>query len=561
MVRYLLFSVLLLMPAFAHTQEDSPLPDAPSAMLENARTVELSPAAGASDASADRALDEQPIRFESLAQGDSLIATTEAERGIDGDFSAYDGSDPGIRIDLDPFFASMKRPIEGSGVAGTGQNQTPERYHWKGLLWESFGFFGVENGYRQMTDPFFRNLTKGKPFWHDYISSLKQWNWRRWNDGDDFLVAWIAHPMQGSVTEFIEIQNDPRGRALRIDDGKPYWKSQFRAFLWATAFSFDQKLGPLGEVALGSEGGYNYVIGCPYPCPSYVPGVSKVTNNTGDVKLVSTPVGGEVWTLIEDGIDRWISDPLEERYGNRLWVDIVRGSLNPCRTMANFLRWRMPSYRDFQEEWVNDHITRDPHWLPGDDAVILSSPRFEIFPHYNAISLPVNTAGCFRCRRTTSGYGVGFAARIATYADLDSDLNYQPNASALPSDRAGGNMVMGTFGLRSGYRNSHIAVKASLRPGFVSYDKAYEASPSATNPTPPVGRITHFATSFAMNVDYSINRRLALRSVVGNTAVRYRAPELSTPGPGTYPYLTWLSTRNFLTNENWTYQTGAAVRF
>jgi hypothetical protein len=553
-----LFSVLLLIPAFAHAQQDPSLPDAPSAVLEKARMADGT--ASASDAPVDGRLDEPTFQFEAVARRDGLTARSEPTADIDDDPSANNDSAPGIRIDLDPLFASMNRPSAGSGVTGAGQNQIAERYHWKGLLWESFGFFGVENGYRLMTDPYFRMLLKDKPFWHDYISSLKQWNWRRWDDGDDFLVAWVAHPMQGSVTEFIEIQNDPRGRALRIDDGKPYWKSQFRGFLWATAFSFDQKLGPLGEAALGDEGGYTYVINCPYPCTSYVPGVSKVTNNTGDVKLVSTPIGGEVWTLVEDGIDRWISDPLQDRYGNRVFVKLLRASLNPCRTMANTLRWRLPWYRDFQYVEGTGKLTRDPHWLPGDDAVILSSPRFELFPHYNAISLPVNTASCSHCRQLTTGSGVGFAARIATYADLDSDLNYQPNASPLPSDRAGGNIIMGTFGLRSGYQNSHIAVKASLRPGFVSYDKAYEASPSATNPTPPIGRITHFATSLAMNVDCSITRRLALRAVVGNTAVRYREPYLG-PGLGTYPYLNWLSTRNFLTNENWTYQTGAVLRF
>ena len=53
-------------------------------------------------------------------------------------------------------------------------------------------------------------------------------------------------------------------------------------------------------------------------------------------------------------------------------------------------------------------------------------PRFEIFPHYNAISLPVNKAGCPHCRVMTSGFGVGFSTRLATYADLDSDVDYQP---------------------------------------------------------------------------------------------------------------------------------------
>ena len=470
----------------------------------------------------------------------------------------------GAHIDLTPMFRSMNRPSADSAEDQVTEGEMVEHYHWKGLLWESFAFFGVENAQRLMADPYFRHLTADSPFWHDYIASLKQWNWRRWNDGDDFLVAYIGHPMQGSVTEFIEIQNDPRGRSLRIGDGKPYWKSQFHAFLWATAYSFDQKLGPLGEAALGSEGGYTYVLHCPAPCPSYRPGIDKVTNNTGIVKLVSTPVGGSLWTMMEDGIDRVISDRLQDRYGNRVFVKIVRGSLNPCRTMANFLRWRLPWYRDYMyEPGEAGKITRDPHWLPGNDEVILKAPRFEIFPHYNAISLPVAKAGCPYCRVMTSGFGVGFSTRLATYADLDSDVDYQPNASPLPSDRAGGNLTIVTVGLRSGYTNSHIAIKASLRPGILSYSQAYQSSPSDSNPTPTIGRITHFATSLALNGDYFIDRHLALRVSVGNTAVRYREPYIESAAnrPGTLPYLNWLSKLTFLTNENWAYQTGVVMRF
>ena len=499
----------------------------------------------------------------SRVETNDFALITEGTGKSSADQPADSGSKHGAYFDLTPMFRSMNRPNANSAVNQDADGQTVEHYHWKGLLWESFAFFGVENSQRLMADPYFRHLTADKPFWHDYIASLKQWNWRRWNDGDDFLVAYIAHPMQGSVTEFIEIQNDPRGRSLRIGDGKPYWKSQFRAFLWATAYSFDQKLGPLGEAALGSEGGYTYVVGCPAPCPTYRPGIDKVTNNTGDVKFVTTPVVGSLWTMMEDGIDRGISDRLQDRYGNRVFVKIIRGSLNPCRTMANFLRWRLPWYRDYLYEPGTGKLTRDPHWLPGDDAVILSAPRFELFPHYNAISLPVNKASCSHCRMMTSGFGVGFSTRLATYADLDSDVDHQPNASPLPSDRAGGDLTIVTVGLRSGYTNSHFAIKASLRPGILSYSQAYQSSPSESNPKPTIGRITHFATALAINGDYFFNRRLALRVSVGNTAVRYREPYIQCPvaNPGTHPYLNWLSQLTFLTNENWAYQTGVVMRF
>ena len=552
------FAIASLCTLQAHAQNSAELPDAPSPIAVSKTAQPYLPTY---DPPTDSETDLAASIKSRIEKGDFAL-TPEGTN----ETAAYQPADPGFtqgaHIDLTPMFRSMNRPGD-SRVEQAGVGETTEHYHWKGLLWESFAFFGVENLQRLVADPYFRHLTADSPFWHNYIASLKQWNWRRWNDGDDLLVAYIAHPMQGSVTEFIEIQNDPRGRALRIGDGKPYWKSQFHAFLWATAYSFDQKLGPLGEAALGSEGGYTYVINCPAPCTGYRPGIDKVTNNTGDVKFVTTPVVGSLWTMMEDGIDRVISDRLQDRYGNRVFVKIVRGSLNPCRTMANLLRWRLPWYRDYLYEQGAGKLTPDPHWLPGDDTVILSAPRFELFPHYNAISLPVNKPGCPHCRVTTSGFGVGFSTRLATYADLDSDVDYQPSASPLPSDRAGGNLMIVTVGLRSGYTNSHFSIKGSLRPGILSYGQAYQSSPSATNPTPTIGRITHFATSLVLTGDYFIDRHFALRASVGNTAVRYREPYLqaSSAIPGTYPHLNWLSRATFLTNENWAYQTGVVLRF
>jgi hypothetical protein len=493
--------------------------------------------------------------------------------GITGDLAAVpwlapseDLNEPiteeGIHFDLDALFAKVDRP---SLEATASPDQKPERYHWKAMLWESFAFFGVENTQRLLADSYFRNLTADKPFWHDYFDSVKQWNWRRWDDGDDFLVAYIAHPLQGSVTEFIERQNDPRGRALRIDDGKEYWKSLFRSGMWATAYSFDQKLGPLGETALGSEGGYTYVIGCSFYCSAYFqdPSHFKVTNNTGIVKLVSTPVVGTLWTLMEDGLDRLISDRVQGDNYDAVFPKILRGSLNPAHTMANALRWRKPWYRDYQTGTEDVRFTRKPNFLPGDDEVIEASPRYEFFPHFNGLSLPVNSGNCMPCRQLTAGIGFGLSSRIATYADLDSDFNYQPNASSLPSDRAGGNIMMATFGIRSGYENAHFALKASLRPGFLSYDRAYETSPYAGGPTPNIGRITHFTTALAVNGDLILSRHLALRAVIGNTPVRYREAALAAKSyiPGSYPYLTWLSPKSFLSNENGSYQTGAVLRF
>ena len=99
--------------------------------------------------------------------------------------------------------------------SGTDDYAKSEHYHWGGLLAQSLFFNVIENGFRAASDDLIRNLLANKPFWHDYAASLRQFNMRRWNDGDDFLVNYTGHPMQGAVSGFIEIQNDPRGRELR----------------------------------------------------------------------------------------------------------------------------------------------------------------------------------------------------------------------------------------------------------------------------------------------------------------------------------------------------------
>jgi hypothetical protein len=464
------------------------------------------------------------------------------------------------RVELLPLFFTLNKQHTDS-VNNQPSTYGTQHYNWKGLLWESFAFFGVENAFRLMTDNYFRYLTAEKPFWHDYIASVRQWNMGRWSDGDSFIVAYVGHPLQGSVTEFIEIQNDPRGRMLQISRDPEYWKSIFKSLLWATAYSTDQKVGPLGETALGSEGGYTYVIGCAAPCPTYNPDINKVTNNTGWVKLVSTPVVGTMWTLAEDFLDRYVSDRVQGDNLDRVFPKILRGAINPSRTMANGMRGKLPWYRDFQHP--ENSAGSSVHFESEEEELVRNLPRYAVFPHLNVFSLPVNTSAvCEPCRQFTTGVGAGFSYQMSRWWDLESDVNHQPNASPLPSDKAGGDIVMGTFGFGIGFRTPNYGLRFSVRPGFVSYDRAYFTAPVAGEAPPEAGRITHFATSLAVTGDYDLARHLAVSLSVGNTAVRYNSHRLDRPpGVGTEPYLYWISPDVYITNENWTLQTGPVLRF
>jgi hypothetical protein len=480
--------------------------------------------------------------------------------------------DAPIQVNLTPLLAHIAQNAQHSEAPTNLEGE--EHYHWRGLLLQSFWFFGIEQTARLFTDPYYRYLTVDKPFWHDYVASLHQWNMGRWSDGDDFLVAYIGHPIQGAVTSYIEIQNDPHDRYLQFSNTRAYWLSRFKGMMWATVFSTDEKVGPLGETALGSEGGYTYIIGCDYGKCTYTPGVTKYTNNTGWVKFITTPVVGTVWVIGEDAIDRYITAPIEEAHPGRVAPKILRGSLNPCRTAANAMRLKKPWYRDYEHPETRNYVP--VHFISEREMLVRRLPRFEIFPHFNALSLPINTSGCAPCRSWTTGAGVGFSYRFKNWLDFDSDLSHQPDASPLPSDRAGGSIISGTFGFRTGLQTPHYALKIALRPGFVSYDHAYLTSPTGihlmgiTGPviippasaTPETGRITHFVTALSINGDYAISRHLLLRGTFGMTAIRYKTDYYDRPpGRGSPPYIYFISPDIYATNENWNFQTGPVLRF
>jgi hypothetical protein len=451
-------------------------------------------------------------------------------------------------------------------VSTTESEETNHRYHWKGLLLQSLEFNVIENSWRIASDDQIRDLLANKPYWHDYIASLHQFNMRRWNDGDSFVVNYVGHSLQGAVSGYIEIQNDPVARNLEISSSPEYWKSRLMGLLWATVYSTQSEIGPLGEAAIGNEGGWTYPrnLGCHKPCAIFKPGVDTYTNNTGWVDFIITPTVGTLWVIAEDTLDRFIADPYqrhdtEYRLG---YPKILRASLTPARSFANVLRGEKPWYRDWQH--MGSPYFRGFRFMPSDEQLEerANRPRIEVSPHFASLSIGVNTPTCQNCRRTITGSGVEISYRLTHWLDADVDLNRMPNASPLPSDRAGGTLYNGLFGLRTGFETKDFAIKLALRPGFVQFDDAYETSPLPNAPTPPAtGTITHFACNAAVSTDYRISRNFALRGTLGETLVRYRTDVEDPPGIGTVPYLSWLSHENFVNKGNWTVEAGPVFRF
>ena len=200
--------------------------------------------------------------------------------------------------------------------------ETDQSFHWLTAIKQSLLFLGVQHGYA-MTQPKTRTDLKG-PFFKDYVRSVKSLH--GWEDGGRFFTNYVAHPMQGSLLGFIQIQNDPNGMNLSYDNSNAYWRSRLKALAWSAAWSTQFEIGPVSQASIGNVGLHG-----------------KQTY----VDLVVTPIGGFGFMILEDFLDKHIIRMIERRNSTSFYLKISsRTFLNPTRSVANLLRFKTPWYRD-----------------------------------------------------------------------------------------------------------------------------------------------------------------------------------------------------------------------
>jgi len=219
----------------------------------------------------------------------------------------------------------------GSQPPGTGSNQRGDKarkgFQWESAFKQSFLFLTVMHSFRLITEPETRAELRG-PFFKEYFASVR--GLRGWRDGDEFYVNYVGHPMQGAISGFIQIQNDPK--AVRDLANTPeYWKSRLKAMGWAALVSTQFELGPLGEAGIGNVG----------LKPS-----KKSKHPMGYVDLVITPTVGTAWVIGEDALDRYLIRKIEIKTRNRVVRAMARSFFNPTRSFANLLRFKPPWHRD-----------------------------------------------------------------------------------------------------------------------------------------------------------------------------------------------------------------------
>lgn len=453
-------------------------------------------------------------------------------------------------------FAPPPFPGEGQSRYKPGR-ETSEPYHWKGLLLQSFAFDLLQNSTRVITaDQNDRHLLLNKPFWSDYWASLGQFNMRRWNDGDSFQVNYIGHPMQGAISGYIEIQNDPRGRSLRFAPrSEAYRHSIARAFLWETVYSTQWEIGPVGETAIFNQGGFTYPLGCrkrDLACEA----TAKYTNNTGWVDFVITPVVGTLLLVGEDAMDRYVTDPLVARHPG-FGYKVLRSSLNPNRSLANMLRGRYPWYRDYEHpsEFESPVVSRFERALDAEPR-----ERADLNLFYSGLSLRTGEWTCAACRTVTSGAGAEIGINVRRYVEVVLIGRAQPFNTVQFGPAQGGSLFLLNLGLRAGYSGSRAALKLSLSPGFASY-QPYGTPLSGGSPASSPGRTFTFATVAGIEGDLRAGRHLAFRATLEQTVIRYKSAVRDPPGIGHPPRLSFLSHDNYVNSTNWGLRAGPVLRF
>jgi len=237
-------------------------------------------------------------------------------------------AEPGYGVTLAPVGVPM--PLDQCPYDRTKDRRC--RMHWRQMALSASLYLAFQNVGNAYTGYWYRWETTNGKWWDRYVNSVEDWRWKAWQDQNPFLDDYVGHPMMGAITNSIWEQNDPKGMTVVQANDWVYYRSRLRATAFSTFFSFEWKLGPIGEAGMHNGDHFFYEKG-------------SMTNETGWVELVTTPVGGLAWNIGEDYLDRTLIPRLEEHSRNPLML-MSYSLLTPAKTMANILRFRPPWYRD-----------------------------------------------------------------------------------------------------------------------------------------------------------------------------------------------------------------------
>jgi hypothetical protein len=267
-----------------------------------------------------------------------------AESSSASDFTFLSG-DPASSM---AYIQKSPGPVVPLSQCPTDETRAREcRIHWHHIILEASLFNAFQDMGNLYTGYWYRYETTHGKWWNRYIASVEGWRWDRWEDNNPWLDDYVGHSMMGSITNYLWIQNDPKGMTVEQANDWIYWRSRLRALAFSTAYSFWWKLGPTGEAAVGHNGDHYFVD----------KGVR--TNETGWVELVTTPLGGLAWTLGEDALDKHLFRKIAAKPRRPVTL-LLASFLTPSKATANIFRFRPPWYRDGYQVKANTFWSDPP---------------------------------------------------------------------------------------------------------------------------------------------------------------------------------------------------------
>ena len=370
-------------------------------------------------------------------------------------------------------------------------------------------FLVIEQAWVVHTDFNWVVIENGIPFnhyWRDYTQSMSSW-WRAgWSAGEDPLYNYVGHPIQGALTSYIEIQNDPKNERLEFANTKAYWLSRLKATIWNTVYSTQWSIGPLSEMTVekyGAKARPPWNANGSFPCDT-----KTCYSGVGKVNLVMTPVGGLGWMLTEDILDKKIAEQLVEKHtSNRFLIDSVRCALNPIRGGANILHGHHPWYRvsrDGQEmPLVSQKTTTSPA-----DAPPESQP-----PTHGDVLLGYTHTGPSHCEQPFSGATLvcdpvsAKASKLAGWnvAVEKKYLRYFGVVADFSGQYGGISQNNFLFGARGGASIERVHPFAQVLFGAVHVHQTG---------SPTLNSETSFAEDLGVGADFRLLRRLSWRNQV-----------------------------------------------
>jgi hypothetical protein len=219
--------------------------------------------------------------------------------------------------------ASSKKPPITFFVATTQPAPLSEtKFNWRFATNQSLLFTGIMHGFNLATEAGTRDALNGHWF-EDYIDSVSEL--RGWSDSDKFMSPYVGHTIEGSVFGYIERQNDPKYRNVQWGDGRDYFISLLHSLAYSAVWHTQWKIGPISEASIGNV---------------------MLHASPGFITLADTPTLGTLAMMAEDVTDRYVIMGLENRTTNRVVLLLARGFLNPGRSFANIMAFRVPWHRE-----------------------------------------------------------------------------------------------------------------------------------------------------------------------------------------------------------------------